>query len=789
MLLGTGTLVHAQRVNLSGKVTDRFSDERVIGAVVMFGNGTKGTYTNAYGHFSLSIPINEPFSLKISMLGYHPLDTMVTIGSDAIMDFNLEPKQLETITVSEERPVQKRSSSRVRITSPDRLNLPSLKPEVDILNLIQLQTGVQSGLEGSVGFSVRGGNNDQNLLIMDNIPLYNTGHFAGFVSIFDPFAINTVDFYKGGFPAKYGGKISSVVDIYLREGDMQEYHGEVVLGTFSGKIAMEGPIIKGKSSFLISFRRSTIDAFLKGLYLFQKPEDKFLYRYHDINVKINHKINPKDHLYLSYYSGGDRMETSGDQVYFGADDHFKEYTSLYDNDWGNRFLSFRWNRTFSKGLFLNTTVAYSNFHYDLTSRDRMVDNGQLEFFNDTYYGVSVRDMLVKSELDYVLNSSWKFNTGINFTNHFFVPVDWFQNQLNSGGIGNAKDSNKVTLGANEASWYAQAEYSNGKVEISPGVRISTYLLSGENDYFLFEPRLKVRFNINENVDIEANYSRMNQTVHSLNTSGTSLTPDIWIPVTNDIRPSSSDQVALSYGFGQDGLNIVMGGYYKTMNSLIDYNRVKGFGLTKGNWEDAIAKDGKGYAYGLELSAEKSFEKSFIELNYTYSRSFRKFDEINNGEYYPYSFDRPHNLNLGYQFKLGKQSTINFQWAYQTGQPLTIGDQYFKAINNHRFYLNNDLSGQENYYLPNPDFSVYEKVILIQKQNNQRMPDYHRLDISYSHNKRWVNGWQRTVGGSIYNVYNRQNAYYIYSDVTDKGMVLKKLTLFPILPSLFYKIKF
>jgi len=785
--------VSAQQVKFSGQIRDASSGERLIGASIHLPQKGKGNITNEYGYYTISLPQGEQVQLVYSFIGYEPLTINIRTEKDSVFNAYLKPLFMEEVVVVSERNIQRSSINRIKFTSPDLLEFPSLKPDVDILDVIQQQSGVQPGLEGSVGFSVRGGNNDQNLILMDNIPLYNTGHLAGFVSIFDPYAINSMTFYKGGFPARYGGRISSVLDIYLKEGDLKEYHGEANIGLFSGKLALEGPMVKDRSSFLLSFRRSTVDLFLRGIYAINDPESQFLYSYHDLNFKVNHRINEKNHLYFSLYSGGDNLESRSARAFPSGENVLREYSSSYLNDWGNRFLSFRWNSILNKGMFMNLTLAYSDFDYNLGSSDEILDNGKINFSNQFNYGVSVKDLVLKNDFDVSISNQFSLQTGVHLTAHHFQPVNWQQVRIEQEGFARNESFNQVSLNAFEGFLYLQSDISllEDKLNIHPGLRWGKYFLQGGTDFTLWEPRFSINYSLSPKEVIHADYSRMSQTVHSLNSSGTALTPDIWIPVTERLKPAYSDQVSLSYSreFEKEKSSIQTGVFYKEMHNLIEYNQRSGFGTIRGNWDEEFSNNGFGKAYGIEISGDKQFDRIRIEGNYTLSRSVRRFADINQGAFYSQNFDRPHNITLTSLIKLNQKTTLSLLWTYQTGQPITLGLQTYQAINNHRISLAHYADQQENFNLTDPNRVFFEEVLLVDEMNNYRMPDYHRLDLGLNHRKRWANDWIRTVSVSIYNTYNRQNAYFIYTERNEETLKFYQFTLFPILPSVSYGLKF
>ena len=791
--------LYGQRVKINGSVSDGSSGEKLIGATVYDASLGKGATTNEYGFYTYFVENGGQVRLEVSYVGFQVEILSFYAKTDTTVDVRLQPRQLEGVTVTAERERNRGSVNAVQFVSPSQLEYPSMKPDIDILDVIRQQPGVNPGLEGTVGFSVRGGNHDQNLVIMDNIPLYNTGHLANFVSIFDPYAINSMTFYKGGFPAQYGGRISSVLDIYLKEGDRQEYHGEANLGVFSGKVALEGPIQKGRSSFLVSFRRSTVDLFLSGIYALTKSESRFWYAFHDLNIKLNHKLDDRNHLYVSAYQGGDRLKTDGFMGFRAGDEIWREYASRHTNRWGNRSLSVRWNHIFSKSVFYNATLAYSGFNYFLGSRNDIRDNGEVTYLDEFNYGSSIGDLVMKHDLDIHLSNTNRIKTGLHITGHRFEPVKWDQRRVERDGMGGNSSRSHVVLQALEGYAYIQGDFSwfDDKLGLHPGLRVGTYALEESKGFNLLEPRFRVQYNPTGDSDFQLDYSRMSQTVHSLNSSGTSLTADIWVPVTERLKPAISDQVSLLYDrrVPSHGIKVQTGIYYREMKGLVDFNGNAGFTTIGGEWDRAIANNGFGRAYGFETAIEKQFEGFGLEGNYTFSRSVRRFEGLNGGRYFPQNFDRPHNLTLTSVLRLNEKTSLSLLWTYHTGQPVSLGVQAYPSINNHVFSegvwkLNDEgVYTHANYEVADPDIVHFEHTMLVDDTNNFRMPDYHRLDLALNHTKTWKNGWKRTFGASLYNVYNRQNAYFIYAERAESQMRFYKLTLFPVLPTVSYGVKF
>lgn len=780
---------HCQDYAVRGVVSDRASGERIVGASVFDPGSSTGTVTNQYGFFKLVPQHADSVQLKVNMVGYQEKTVVLKKDkTDEVIAIQLDPVELGEVVVVSERILRQESANKTVINSPNLLELPSLKPDIDILNIIQNEAGVQTALEGSSSFSVRGGNTDQNLVLIDNIPVYNSGHFGGFVSIFDPYTINNVTFYKAGFPARYGGRASSVVDINLKEGNLNSYHGEFKIGPLMSKLAVEGPIVKTKSSFLFSARRSNPDVFLQGLYLLQKPEERFNFKFHDLTFKINTAVNGENHLYFSIYQGIDKIQDRMDRNYPSDEGTNNTFNYHRLNSWGNLLMNIRWNRILSNKSFLNNSLAVSSYHYKYSQNDRSLQGDILSSLNSYRYGVNVRDYVWKSDLEMLLNENVALELGSSMVFHDFTPVDTQQERIQHSGMGKYQSTARVDLKALEIFAYAQAEVSNRNKNImfSPGIRFGLYTIGGFEKWSA-EPRLNLRYRTDKEGNFELDYSRVMQPVHSLNSSGTSLTPDIWVPATRKLAPVVSDQLSFSFSKSINRILLNHGLFYKSYSNLIDINRNNGFATAKEDWEDAIVGNGTGVAYGAEVTLEKTLNSSNISLNYTYSRSLRKFSQINEGESYPFSFDRPHVMSATFTHRLNASSTISLFHTLQSGQPFSISNLSYQSINN-SFYINAGSEiGSPNINLPVPDPVFFQEVLYSTGVNTHRMPVYHRLDVSFSNRKDWKNGIAREWNFSIYNVYNRMNAYFIYLNPSKNSF--EKFTLMPIMPSFSFGLQF
>jgi hypothetical protein len=737
----------AQQVTLRGTITDAGTGEKLIGANVIAPELKRGAVSNEYGFYTFGLPKSQAIKVRFSYTGYKSLEVEIKANHDTLVNINLSVLELEEVTVfAERRRIFYPSVNEIQIVAPKNLPYPSLKPEIDILDVIRQMPGVQPGLEGSVGFSVRGGNNDQNLIQMDNVMLYNVGHFANFLSIFDPYAINSITFYKGGFPAKFGGRASSVLDIYLKEGDTKNFKGEANLGLFSAKLALEGPI-GNKASFLFSFRRSTVDLFMAGLYVLTKPDSKFFYNFHDLNLKLNYNINSKNHIYLSLYDGIDNLSTDSERSFGMANDVIRRYESQYNNRWGSNSVSFRWNHIFDNNAFNNFTVAYTGFRYILNSHDGIYDNDTVYNSTKYHYAPSIDDLIIKNDVEVLIGQKNKLSAGIHFISHYFRPVSWSQEKIQLYGATITNSMNIVDLHASELFGYAQGQFlfNNDKIIFSPGLRIGRYFLPNNKGFNLIEPRIKFDYEMPRGGTINFSYDKMGQTVHSLNSSGTSLTAVVWIPATVRLRPTISHQVSLGWqkAFLNNEFEIGAGAFYKEMKNLIEFNGNTGFATIEGQWDEGIPAGGFGRAYGLEVQANKSFSKLSLEGNYTFSKSLRRFANINKGNFYPQNFDRPHNLSLSSIYRFNKKLTISALFSYFTGQPFTLGTELYPGYNN--YFSRN----KESYHvLESPFITHFEDLMVVDNINNFRMPDYHRMDVSMNHKKKLKNNWERTVSISI-----------------------------------------
>lgn len=764
-----------QKFTISGYVEDAGNSEKLIGATVFVTSSLEGTAANVYGFYSITLPAGQ-YEISYSYVGYATKIIKLELDKNLRINVNLEvSNQLEEIEIeaSAYTKIQNRTQMSMNEISMRQIkSLPVFLGEYDILKSIQLLPGVQSGSEGSSGFYVRGGGPDQNLILLDGVPVYNASHLFGFFSIFNPDAVNNVKLYKGGFPARYGGRLSSVLDIRMKDGNMKEIHGEGSIGLISSKLSLEGPIFKDKTSFIISGRRTYIDILTKPF--IPKDEITPYYFFYDINTKINHKFSDNSRLYLSLYTGLDK---------FGAE-YKDEYT--YDNtsykdemddflEWGNLIWALRWNYIFNPKLFSNTTITYSRYNYAIESNYKSSEtiNGVTQ--NSFYYQQftsGIKDWTAKIDFDYMPTPMHYVKFGAGDINHTFTPgVTQLTYQVDN-------DENKITHGsknqyANEMFVYVEDDYKiNGLIKVNVGFHATGFLVN-DKKYFSFQPRISARVLLSDKNSFKLSYSRMVQYLHLLTNPTMGLPTDLWVPTTDRIKPEYASQVAVGYAHSLPfKLDLSIEAYYKKMTGLIEYSDGSSFFGNDVDWQDKV-ETGNGWSYGAEFLIEKKIGKTTGWIGYTLSWAERQFEGVSQGEIFPYRYDRRHDVGAALVHRFNEKFDIGVVWVYGTGNTFTLGLD--------RFQMRNPL-------FPN-DGDWYNEVEYIEGRNNFRMPPYHRLDISinFTKEKRWG---QSKWSLSAYNVYNRKNPFYLYIDYKNDGTKgLKQISLFPIIPTFTYSFKF
>jgi hypothetical protein len=815
-LLFTANLF-AQQATVSGYVLDSKSKEPIIGANIYQIKDQRGTTSNNFGFYSIKVPKGEE-EIRFSFVGYSVYQLQTTISKDTVVTVLLNEGELidEVNIVGEAR--TRSAIPPVSLTSKQVSLLPNLTGEADLMKAYQYLPGISGGSEGDNSLYVRGGSPDQNLILLDDVPLYYVNHIGGMVSIFDENAVSDMAVYKGGFPARYGGRLSSVIDIRMKNGSMNKLGGEVSVGMISSKLSLEGPVIKDKMSFMLTARKSMTDLYMRPLSsISMDGRGYMIYSFYDLNGKLNFKLSEKDRFYLSAYSGTDNSvfsakAESDDQggLYVPTGSEKYRYDSKGIFNWGNTMGCFRWNHIWSNKLFSNLTLATSRYFYKNISNNEvaLMETGQTTETFDYSFKSGVTDKLAKLDFDYFLSNNHHIRFGGLVNNHDFntgalsQKYDINEDATNGaplliGGYDAQIDTTYESEAVNtlEMSAYLEDEISLFNfLTLNIGVHFANYLNGGENFHSL-QPRISARSVLGNGFSVNASYVQMAQFVHMLTGSDTSTPTDIWLPATGKALPEKSDQ----YTFGveklleKQGIKITVEGFYKTMENLIDYKL--GYNLLSRSemWYDKIETGGTGKVYGLEFLLEKKTGKLTGWLGYTWSKNMRKFEKINNGVAYHYVYDRPHDVSLVVNYTLNKKITFSGTWEYQSGRRMTIGTAAYDA---NILYTSDDLPavGQVHFLYKDKfrhqfnEFG-YKIATIYGTKNNYKLPDFHKLNVSVHFTKQKKHG-VRTWTVGIQNLYNRMNPYNVYYSTNDDGtIVLKKMTMFPIMPNVSYSYKF
>ncbi len=782
----------AQKRTISGYVMDAASKETLIGATIVDKKSGKGCATNSYGFYTLTLNPGQ-VDLQISYVGYTQQNKTLDLKENISLNFALETNTtLDEVVVEGTRAtVSARSPqmSVVELPVQQIKSIPTLFGEADVLKAIQLLPGVQNGSEGSAGMYVRGGGPDENLLLLDGVPVYNVNHMMGFFSVFNPDALKNVTLYKGSFPAHFGGRLSSVVDIRMKEGDMQQYHGNVSVGLISSKLNLEGPILKDKLSFNLSFRRTYSDLLMKPALWIAKSQLEEInklkagYYFYDFNGKLNWKISDKDRLYLSFYSGDDAIYLGiKNKDYAYGEVQYQNYLNM-DWKWGNKVAALRWNHVISQQLFMDASVNYTQYRHNLgmgiTEENVYHYQESTASIKDEFnmaYKSGINDLTAKVDFDYTPLPNHEIRFGGNYTYHMFRPEVQAMKIVagNETEVDTTAGSPKVF--AHETALYAEDNMTLGDIfRVNAGVHYSTFTVEGKT-YQSVQPRLSTSVMLASNLSLKAGYAYMTQYVHLLSNSSLSLPTDLWVPVTKKIVPMNAHQVSLGAFYELPRLfDISLEGYYKVMDNLLEYKDGASFFGSSETWENKVCL-GKGWAYGVEFLVQRSFGKTTGWIGYTWAHAKRQFDRegmtINEGKVFPAKYDRRHDLSITVQHKFSDRFDLSGTWVFSSGNCGTLGTQIYEG-------------------LPDWDYIPYIQAL---ERNNFRMGNYHRLDVSMNFHKQKKHGI-RTWNLSVYNAYNHNNPFLVYTsygfdeNTLQEKKVLMQASLFPIIPSVSYSFKF
>ena len=754
-----------KNATISGFVRDARSGETLTGAVIYpKENPSNGIATNSYGYFSLTLPVGK-YSLIVQFLGYKTKTFPIDLKENVQLSFDMEEESiaLKEITITGEKNninvVQSELISKINVREIQ--NIPVILGEKDILKTIQLLPGVTPAGEGNAGFYVRGGGVDQNLILLDEAPVYNPSHLLGFFSTFNSDAIKDITLYKGGFPAEYGGRLSSVVDIKMNEGNNKEYHVSGGIGLIASRLAIEGPIFKDKGSFMIAARRTYADIFLR--FLPHKGVDstasKSTLYFYDLNLKANYQIYDKDRIYFSCYLGRDDFNLGG----------------TVGLNWGNITATTRWNHIINDRLFSNTSLIFNRYSYNFNVA---VGSLTMKVLSE------IKDWNLKEDLHFYLNSKNTVKFGFNSIYHTFVP-----SKVDSTVFFRVKSmDNRYAL--ENALYISDEQTISNHLKVSYGLRYSVFSSIGPGTVYTydqvsdvidsttyakgkifstyggFEPRLLLNYIINDSVSVKASYARSRQYIHLLSNT-TSTTPfDLWVPSNINILPEIADQYTLGYfrNFSNNKYETSVEVYYKTMKNQIDYRN--GANLILNNKVESQLVYGKGWGYGAEFLIRKKYGKLTGWISYTLSKTKRQFPDINGGRVFLAKQDRPNNLAIVAMYELNPKITFSATWIYISGNVVTFP------------------SGR---YLVDGNLIPYYT-----ERNGYRMPDYHRLDIGLTWQRKKTAKFESNWNFSVYNAYGRSNAYAInFQQDPDNPAKMQavRLSLFRFVPAVSYNFKF
>ena len=747
---------------ISGIVKNGETGEALIGAAVVVKElSGVGVVSNAYGFYSLTLP-RETYTILVQYLGFKTKIFSLLLDKDQIVNFELTPEPIKVgeVVVSGERTNANVTSTEVsaeKLEIDEIKSIPVLLGEKDILKTIQLLPGVQSAGEGGTGFYARGGGIDQNLIVLDEAPVYNSSHLLGFLSVFNSDAIKDVKVITGGIPAEYGGRLSSVLDIRTNDGNDKEFGGTGGIGLLSSRLTLEGPIVRDEGSFIVSGRRTYADLFLK------LSKDTLINRaslyFYDLNAKANYSLGQKDRMFISGYFGRDNFN----------------YPGTFGFNWGNTTGTLRWNHIFGDHLFSNTSFIISDYGYS-----NVVGSGTSEFQITS----GIRDLNFKMDFQYFTNSQSTIKFGVNSVYHTFLP--------GTVTAGSTSFTNSLTI-ENRYALESAAYFSHeldivSGFKLNYGLRYSLFSLLGPGHIFSYdesgavvdtatyrsrdfiktytnlEPRISANVLLNETSSIKASYTRTTQYLHLLSNSTTSNPSDLWVPSSNNVKPQLADQYDVGYfrNFNDNQFEASFELYYKNMQNLIDYKNGADFLLNQN--VEALLLYGRGWSYGAELLVRKKYGQVTGWVGYTLSKTEEQFDQINNGQAFPARQDRTHDISVVVIYDYNSVWNFSASWVYNTGNAVTFpsGGYWLQA---------------ENRWIP-----------LYTERNGYRMPAYHRLDLSAT----WKLGPRSNLNFSLYNAYDRMNAYSINfrqdPNNLDKTQAVQT-TFFPIIPSVTYNFNF
>lgn len=795
-----------QNFSISGSIKDARNGETIIGATVLILETNKGTTTNQYGFYSLTAP-KGVYTLVFSYIGFKTYTQTLVLNSNTSINiaFRETETDLEEVEITAKGGNQNVKSTQMGVVQLDMAEIkkvPAFMGEVDILKTIQLLPGIKNAGDGNTGFYVRGGGPDQNLILLDEANIYNASHLLGFFSVFNGDAIKNVNLYKGNMPAQYGGRLSSVLDISMKDGNNQNFEVEGGIGVIASRLTVQGPIVKGKSSFIISGRRTYVDIIAKPW--IEKSDFKGTsYHFYDLNAKLNYIINDKNRLFLSGYFGRDKF------VYSDAENDFN--TKI---PWGNASACLRWNHVFNPKLFSNASVVFTNYDFSF---------GAVQQDFEAIIKSGITDYTAKYDLSYFPNSRHSIKTGVQYIFHTFVPTSVSAKQ----GSTSFDLGKTIKLYSHDAAVYISDDWEvTQKLKVNAGLRFGNFTQVGpftryKKDLFGkiydtvtyrnnqtvvnyngLEPRLSARYSLTKASSFKASYARNFQYIHLASISSISLPTDVWMPCTEVIKPQQSNQYALGFfrNFKENNYEASVEVYYKTMSNQVEFKEGSQPADNVFDNPDNAFTYGKGWAYGAEFFVKKNVGKITGWVGYTLSWTWRQFAEINYGRKFLAKYDRRHDASIVLTYDANKEWNFGMVWVYGSGNRGTLPNGFFLYEGS----LSNDYGLRNSYqfmpyhrmdlnatYSPDRKKRLERKRALLMETYRKEGKDTNTVVVA----KKLFRNFRNSFTLSVFNVYNRYNPYFIYltreGDFTRGTLKVgaKQVSLFPIIPSLTWNFKF
>lgn len=750
-------------ISVSGFVRDAQTGEVLIGANVWEKSQNVGTSTDNRGYFNLKV--GAASEISISYIGYKTQYIVLKNSKDSFINVALESVlNLEELTVTATR---EKTYDLVRISAKELMQIPSMAGKPDVIKALLLQPGVLASSEGMSIMMVRGGEPGQNQYLLDNVPLIYVNHLGGMFSVFNPDMINSIDFYKGSFPARHGGKLSSIVDITQREGDISKHQGSFSLGITDASVAFEGPLANKKMSYIVTARKTLVDALMIGATAISDANNTLAaYGFHDVNAKISYKPNNKNSFSLNLYQGDDYLNFWSKPWKIKNDER-----THVNQQWGNWLVSGRWNSVVSAKIFTENIVSFSRYR----------NKSGLDFSYKEENTIKALTQLNRASVnDFSLRSAWKYSLSKNWNITFGGHLGFLMYEPDYNYISTTPTKTISTIHQSIES----AVYVENKIQIAPSLlfqpslRLSNFNNNGEN-FFELEPRINLTYSINNKHNVNLSYMQVSQNSHLVFIETKLLKREVWLPATNTLRPELSDQYSASWNgqFANGKYSAEANVYFKQMQNLVTLKEGYENMYDITGVDNKIEWNGRGTAYGLECMIKKNTGNWTGSLAYAYSYSNRQFANINNGQSYEFEYNRPHNISLNVSRNLGKNWTMSAIWLWQSGTPYTPELGKYYTLN----------------YATEPAI-----VILYGDKNSSHMQPYHRLDVGFNHHITTKRGNKAIWTYSLYNAYNRINSvsYYLDNDKSrdnsvrlDRPLQLYKTGLFPIIPSIAYKVYF